>query len=145
MLTDTRPVDFNPKVEVVGCFCEFDGEFLLLKREENDPHDSKWALPGGKVDKGETLEQAILREVLEETGIDILGRVKFFKTMYERYPDGDYVYHIFHAKLNDNQSVTLSSEHSAYVSTSPKKALEMDIIEDLDVCINMVYLLESGK
>ena len=52
-------------------------EILLIKRN-NDPFKGKWALPGGYVEYGEKVEDAVVREVLEETGIktkisDLLG------------------------------------------------------------------------
>lgn len=42
------------------------GEFLLIRRSDND----NWALPGGAMDLGESISQAALREVKEETGVD---------------------------------------------------------------------------
>jgi ADP-ribose pyrophosphatase YjhB (NUDIX family) len=42
------------------------GEILLIRRSDND----NWAVPGGGVDLGESLTQAAVREVKEETGID---------------------------------------------------------------------------
>lgn len=43
------------------------GEFVLLHRRESDPF---WALPGGRVEIGETAEAAVRREVREELGVD---------------------------------------------------------------------------
>ena len=42
------------------------GEILLIRRSDND----NWALPGGAIDLGESMTQAAVREVKEETGID---------------------------------------------------------------------------
>lgn len=53
-----------PSVNVVVLNDE--GEFLLIRRSDND----NWALPGGAMDLGESLSQAAMREVKEETGID---------------------------------------------------------------------------
>jgi ADP-ribose pyrophosphatase len=46
------------------------GTILLVKRGKA-PSDGKWAIPGGSVELGETLQQAAEREILEETGIRI--------------------------------------------------------------------------
>ena len=54
---------------------------LLLIRRGHDPHAGLWSLPGGRVEEGETLEQAVRREVREETGLlvrpgAVVGRVR---------------------------------------------------------------------
>ncbi len=45
------------------------GEVLLLKRHSKDLGGGKYGFPGGRIESGETTEQAIKREVFEETGI----------------------------------------------------------------------------
>lgn len=47
-----------------------DFSMVLIKRKK-DPYKGSWALPGGFVEYGETVESAILREVKEETGLEI--------------------------------------------------------------------------
>ena len=42
---------------------------ILLIRRAQEPHKGAWSLPGGAVNLGETLQQAVCREVLEETGL----------------------------------------------------------------------------
>jgi 8-oxo-dGTP diphosphatase len=57
----------RPSLAVDG-IVTMDGKLLLVKRR-NEPFRGKWALPGGYVNIGESAETAVLREVLEETGV----------------------------------------------------------------------------
>ncbi len=49
----------------------FPGNRILLIKRGTVPFKGYWALPGGRVDPGETVEQTIVREVKEETGLDV--------------------------------------------------------------------------
>ena len=52
----------------VGAFIVKDGKLLLLKRKK-PPEKGKWMIPGGKVEFGETLEEALKKEIQEELGV----------------------------------------------------------------------------
>jgi len=58
-----------PKVAVGAVI--FNKEKVLLVRRSNPPAQGMWAVPGGKIDPGETMQQALTREIKEETGLDI--------------------------------------------------------------------------
>lgn len=59
----------TPKLTVDSIIIREDS-ILLIKRL-NPPFKGMWALPGGFVDVGETVENAVLRETLEETGLEV--------------------------------------------------------------------------
>lgn len=50
---------------------EFPDRRILLVKRRTIPFKGYWALPGGRVEAGETVEQTIVREVKEETGLDV--------------------------------------------------------------------------
>jgi acetyl-CoA carboxylase carboxyl transferase subunit beta len=62
----------EPKIQAVGAIVwrAADGAVLLVQRA-NPPLAGRWTLPGGKVEPGETPAEAIVREVREETGLDV--------------------------------------------------------------------------
>lgn len=52
--------------------CEYDNKILLLKVRSRSSHDAeKWEIPGGKVKKGEFFDEALKREFMEETCLEI--------------------------------------------------------------------------
>ncbi len=62
----------QPTVELcVGAVVCAD-EHLLMVRRGTPPCQGQWSLPGGRVDAGETLHQAVVREVREETGLAVV-------------------------------------------------------------------------
>ena len=50
---------------------EFPPQMILLIKRDTVPFKGYWALPGGRAELGENVEQAIVREVKEETGLDV--------------------------------------------------------------------------
>jgi len=69
------PAYKNP-VPTVDCIVELPGDRIVLIKRKNPPHG--WALPGGFVDEGEPLHAACVREVREETGLEVDLSEQFF-------------------------------------------------------------------
>ena len=53
----------------VGAIAIDDGRLLLVRRR-NEPGLGSWSVPGGRVEPGETVQEAVVRELLEETGVE---------------------------------------------------------------------------
>ncbi|EHM03425.1 mutator mutT protein [Acetobacteraceae bacterium AT-5844] len=65
-------VEGKPLLLVVACaLVDTDGRVLVARRPEGKPMAGLWEFPGGKVDPGETPEQALIRELKEELDIDV--------------------------------------------------------------------------
>jgi 8-oxo-dGTP diphosphatase len=67
-MTPSQP--FKAPQVAVGAIVVKDEKILLVKRDKA-PHKDLWAIPGGSVELGETLQEAAKREVREETGLTI--------------------------------------------------------------------------
>jgi len=89
--TDSRQYPERPIVGV-GAVIVRDGKVVLIRRRY-EPLAGQWSLPGGTLELGETLEAAVAREMLEETGlvvdvgpvIEVFDRIMFDERRRVRY------------------------------------------------------------
>jgi 8-oxo-dGTP pyrophosphatase MutT (NUDIX family) len=89
-------VGHNPLIQCGASviIIDADKKVLMIHRTDNDC----WCFPGGGVELGESVEDTAVREVLEETGLDV-DEIKLFevfsgKDQYYKYPNGDEVYNV---------------------------------------------------
>ena len=77
----------EPRIDCVGAIItDASGRLLLIKRG-HEPEAGRWSLPGGRVEPGESDQQAVVREVREETGLEVTpGRLA--GTVSRPWPDG---------------------------------------------------------
>ena len=75
----------TPVEVAVGVLIDADGGFLLTSRPEGKVYAGYWEFPGGKLEAGESVEQALRRELHEEIGITI-GPVQPWKVEIVDYP-----------------------------------------------------------
>lgn len=80
MAVERTPVDV-----AVGVLIDAQGRFLLTSRPQGKVYAGHWEFPGGKVEAGETIEQALRRELHEELGITI-GPVEPWQVELMDYP-----------------------------------------------------------
>jgi 8-oxo-dGTP diphosphatase len=88
-------VRLYPERPVVGVGAVvLDGDRVLLIKRGHAPLKGQWCLPGGGVETGETLEQAVAREVLEETGLTVeVGPIVEVLDRISRDADGRVEHH----------------------------------------------------
>ena len=89
-MTHSGHSDVRPPVPGVGVICLREADVLLIRRGK-PPLQGAWSLPGGRVEWGETLADAALRELFEETGVEaeLLGLVDVVDGLFG--PDTHYV------------------------------------------------------
>ena len=84
--TSKRDSNESKRIEVVAAIIEKDGKILICRRAENKTRALKWEFPGGKIEPGETPEQAVLRECREELNVDLCVKGEFMRVLHS-YPD----------------------------------------------------------
>jgi ADP-ribose pyrophosphatase YjhB (NUDIX family) len=123
----------------VGAIVIHEGKVLLIKRGK-EPLRGRWLVPGGTVELGETLEEAVVREVREETGLEVRPReiVLVFDRIDRR--EGRVVYHYvivdylcdyvagIPRAASDAEDVALVSRADLPAYALPEKALA--VVED---------------
>ena len=124
-----------PKIVVSGLI-EQDGKYLLIEEtiEDNQKH---WLIPGGKVDFGETLEQALLREIKEETGLEV--KVDRFLDFHEAiFPNFDYHTVIFFYLVKP-----VGGELKLEEKISDANFFSLDELSDLPLVSSARWLLDK--
>jgi len=111
----TGPAPVRPTVGV-GAVLIHDGKVLLIQRAK-EPLRGRWLVPGGTVELGETLEDALVREVQEETGLTV--RPREIVTVFDRIERdlGRVVYHY-----------VIVDYLCAYVSGTPLASSDADAV-----------------
>lgn len=113
------------------------GRILLQRRSDY----GNWGLPGGGMEAGESIEETMIREVLEETGLEVqqyeLYTVYSGSRMKYRYPDGNevvFVMFIFNAKVDLEGKIAEDKKSLIYTDeTRESLKLEFKSIEDINI------------
>ncbi|MHB8419625.1 MAG: 8-oxo-dGTP diphosphatase MutT [Myxococcales bacterium] len=86
------------KIRVVGALLELDGKYLITQRLPGATLPLLWEFPGGRVEEGETDEQALARELSEEMGIHVEVGERAMHVAHA-YPQYDIDFNVYRCKL----------------------------------------------
>lgn len=112
-------------IEVVAALIWDDDRFLICQRPAHKARGLLWEFVGGKVERGETLQQALVRECAEELGVQIRCKDVFMIVTHE-YPDLTVHLTLFNAEIVDGTPQLL--EHHDLKWITP------DMIPAFDFC-----------
>lgn len=116
---------------------------LLLVRRSYEPAKGKWSLVGGFIDRGETNEEALQREIKEEVGLEV-NNFSYFGSY-----TGDYLYKgidykvvstFYKSILDDDAKIVLSDEASEYqfVDLDKLKTEDIGVSDDTKVIADLI-------
>lgn len=107
-------VDFKIRKTVCGLIINNNNEILILKRGSTAPWmPNKWSLCGGIINKNETKENAIVREIKEETNLDVnINDLTLYKELYDK--EENYYLTCYKIKIFDNNVILDEAQNDEY-------------------------------
>lgn len=113
--------------ETTLCYIERDNQYLMLHRikKSNDPNKEKWIGVGGKVEVGETSDECLCREVLEETGLTLTryqyrGKIYFYSDIYD-----DEIMYLYSATEYEGKLIECNEGNLAWINKSEIQGLNL--------------------
>ena len=123
-------------IEVVAGLIWDKDKFLICQRPENKARGLLWEFPGGKVEAGETLPQALQRECMEELAVklDVRGR---FMQVEHKYPDIFIRLTLFHCVISEGVPQALEHNTLRWIHPSETRNFtfcpaDADILKEID-------------
>ncbi len=121
------------------------GCVLLLRRAENSAGGGRWCLPGGKVDYGDTVEQALEKELLQETGLRCLSRrFLFYQDSPPLEPEGMHCLNLYFSCETEGD-VVINGESSGFAWVPMDGLARYDIVFGHDAGLERYALLSPAE
>jgi 8-oxo-dGTP diphosphatase len=127
-------------INVAAAVIERDGKILIGQRKRGDSHGLRWEFPGGKVERGESPAQALVRELREELGIQAVAGNEIVR--YEhRYPRRTSILLIFFRVTKfEGEPRSLAFEEIVW-----EKVAKLPTYDFLDGDVDFVRRLAAGE
>jgi 8-oxo-dGTP diphosphatase len=121
-----NPFERHIRITVDAIVVRKDKSIVLVRRKD-EPFKDMYALPGGHVEYGETVEEAVVREVKEETGLDVrVGKLLAVYSDPDRDPRGHVVSVVFDCFETGGELVPGSDATEAWSFKKPPASLAFD-------------------
>lgn len=116
------------EIDVVAAVIEKNGLYLIARRPETVHLGGLWEFPGGKVEEGESREDALVREIKEELDAEI-EVLSFLSTVSHPYPERERIVNLhFYLSVHTGGIIT-ALEHSEIRWLPPHSLVDMDLAE----------------
>ena len=130
-------------VEVVAALIWNKNRFMICQRPSHKTRGLLWEFVGGKVEPGETKEQALIRECREELGVTVSVTDVFMEVVHE-YPDITVHLTLFNAAIADG--IPQKLEHNDIQWITPKEIPNYDFCPaDDEILDRIIKELPNGK
>jgi len=111
-------------IPVVAALILRDGCVLIARRKQGKTNGGLWEFPGGKIEKGESPEAALIRELKEELGIHLTIQGHFHSSTYS-YPNFSVRLIAFTASTKEDS--VISTDHDLIEWVSPEQIFKYDL------------------
>lgn len=119
-------------------------KFLIAKRHRNEiAFPGKWAFPGGKVERGQTILDTLKREVEEEVGLKIENEKRYLKDFTFIRPDDKNVVGLCFLVKAKEEKVILSKDFEEFAWITPAELKDFDHIEGMEEEVKLAFEKES--
>jgi 8-oxo-dGTP diphosphatase len=120
-----------------------DGDKILLEQRKNEPSKGKWSVPGGLVELGESMEDAVVREVKEETGLDVYEPRLVDVVNYVSYGERGAV--MYHYVIVDYLVAVRSGKPKAASDAAALKWVPFNELEQYDLTESFRQFFERNR
>lgn len=109
-------------MKLVGTFLFYESKFVIVLRHPHKPNGNKWGLPAGKIEEGETTDEAAVRELFEETGYRVQPDELIHLGDFSFGQENPYIFATYRVDLDALHEVKLEeSAHAEYRWVTPEE------------------------